>query len=592
MDYTSELAVIKAGSSKIKNQFLSSVYEGFKAVIKDNIRSLRFWLPFFTFVFISVLFSLLYFWFMPFATNDLNLSILSNAFLVIVFLLFSLLVILSILIIPFIFKKTRDFDKIIIDEIGASSYWGLIIGKYLAVIILFTIFTSLTSSITFITYISLSGGNNLLYIFGKSLQQFVFGILFALIWATVFLSICVFFNYDWQGSATIIGISLIITLFIPIQALAINQKSTTKNVVLDLSGTVIDKNKELTTFSNLENKDSFYSWLAPIDPLALTSTMFNVFDGNLSNEYYEISSLEEMFHVPRKKITKEVYYNPVDYNALYTSVNPNVNQTWNSLNNSENFGEYSNLVNQGIKIINQQTYYLGEEIISTYQRINQNSELSKSIKALGLITESQAESDTGISNLTMIEAYNAYLSDEFNPHFADLSIKNIGNYRIDSGGNIIIGTEILDGTYLSFDDFVLALSTYITFPNHNSILESFANQKEHMEIIANYFGYNIDQVKDWNYIKSLAYDLYQWNDISVPLEKSFFILPIPSISEEDSNMRQQQHQQGNVGVMNQTLYTVKTKSFFPEWAYLATATSITVILFLVSGVVIITRNYL
>lgn len=122
MEYTSESSVIKAGNNRIKNPFGSSFIAGLVSVLRDNIKSSKFIFPIVFFGIIISAFSTLYTFIAPLDTLGSQDAIFSNTFSIIVIFFFVMLILMSMVIAPFIFKRNKTFGKKITDQIQVSSY--------------------------------------------------------------------------------------------------------------------------------------------------------------------------------------------------------------------------------------------------------------------------------------------------------------------------------------------------------------------------------------------------------------------------------------------------------------------------------------
>jgi hypothetical protein len=259
----------------------------------------------------------------------------------------------------------------------------------------------------------------------------------------------------------------LIVAFIPIQSAAIKGKNTTKATIINNDGT-ITRDVELTTFTNFENESSVYKYLAPIDLFAMTSSMFNLYDGNLTGSYLKTSNIEKAFYLPQHQVTTTIFQNKQSYEAIYKD-----------LDNSKHieFGAEIITANEQATIVENETFEISEYLVEKYKSNTIDRELNKSIEELAKISLVQYD----LINVT--NEYHNYLNDE-GTH---------GNYELGGTGTSgIPKTTIMNGRYLDASEYIsVTAAEDPTIP-----VDTLRQEVEHKETIANYFSLDVKEIKD------------------------------------------------------------------------------------------------
>lgn len=555
MEYTSELAVIRAKNNKIQSPFGSSAWEAIKSVIKQFITTTKFWLPILFYVIILSVFATAQLY-----IDDISNNVQGDLFYTVSFsLILFMSVLFSLMTAPFVFRSMWTFDKPVSEQIGIHSYWGLIFGKYIGMLSLYLFFGFLLSLSTFSIDSLFTLGDNMIYTFGKSLQAFTFSSLFWLTWGTIFISVGVFFLKEWQTSTFIVGLFAFMFAFIPLQSLTHTNPETSSVVVIENEKVT---RKEVVSYNQANsNYFSVYWLVAPFNIFASTTSLLNVFDGNLNNEYNVDTKFETFFSQEQSVLVGDIYYNPIDYSILYPEETKN---EWDEMNLANEFGREEIVKNNlDVDIIDGQSYDFLNLIKS-----------SKS-ETVEEIMNDIGEKIIKLSNKNdYLEKYNDYLNEDFGIE----GNVNYGSYSL-VNNSFIIPNEFKEGKYLDFVEFVSVYSQSNGIDNETKlILESIANSKERL---LNKFYISEFSINDWNVI---------YNEAAHSIDET--IIPYtPVVSNEESNLRKQAHDNGNVGVMNQTLYEVEKGDFISDWIYIVGLLIISFIFFFASVPTIMGRNY-
>ncbi len=555
MEYTSESAVIRAGNSRIKSPFGASAWQTIVAVIKQFIGTTRFWLPlvFYAIILISLSIAQLY------IPNIPNLSswIRTDVFYTTAFVLtLAMLVLFSLMTVPFLFKGIATYEKSVSEQIGITSYWGLIVGKYIGMFILYLMFTFSISLLLFSIDVSFSLGSHLIYSLGKTVQNLVFGALFSLTWGSILISIGVFFLYSWQTTTFIVGFFAAIFAFLPLQTVTHSAPESTSVVVIDEAGKV--SRKSVISHKQANDKYNSVYWLvAPFNSFAATSSMVNVFDGNFTKDYRPKTSFDTFFNQVQKVTPGEIFHNPIDYSILYPET---ASAEWNKLNASAEFGrEKIDEKTKNYQIVEESSYDFANLVISNETVLDDVKELSNTLTKL-------------IDKSDYLQQYKNYVNEKIEHPTG----KSFGNYYEDENGDFVIPPEIFNGKYLSFVEYI-----QMSQAKNNDLKVLLEDISTLNNNIFNTLNIKQKNVGSWNYL---------YNQIvgdSVP----FKIPLVPIVSNEEAANREAAHKNGNVGVMNQTLYSSRTSNFVYDWIYILGLIGLSTVFFIAATPTIMSRNY-
>jgi len=120
---------------------------------------------------------------------------------------------------------------------------------------------------------------------------------------------------------------LIMALFLPLQAYTTNKVETVEIVAVDTTNqqngiSNVTKQETVTNYSNKDLEESIYKYIAPIDMFAATRNNFGLTRINFKGDEYSNFEKDDLYYLlsnPTNKEVNEVFYNPVNYEDLYTT---------------------------------------------------------------------------------------------------------------------------------------------------------------------------------------------------------------------------------------------------------------------------------